>query len=79
MTDDLQLPMKLVIKDKEEFKKDILEYLKHHRRLKPVRFGYTVEYAESLEYGTGPLDQYQPTVHGGDYSYATIYKEIYDW
>ena len=51
----------------------------NHRKLKPVRFGYTVEYAESLEYGTGPLNNYQPTVNKGFYTYKSIYDGIYEW
>ena len=75
----LALPIKFKIKDTDDFKKNLLEYFREHRRLKPVRFGFTVEYAESLEYGTGPLSQFQPTVHGGAYTYKTIYNEIYAW
>ena len=71
----LQLPIRLVLKDPQKFKQDAEEYFKNHQKLKPVRFGYTVEYAESLEYGTGPLNQHQPTVNGGDYTYRTISKD----
>lgn len=75
----VKLPIKFKIKDEDAFKDALVEYLKNHRKLKPVRFGYTTDYAESLEYGTGPLDYFQPTVHGGNYSYNSIYNEIYEW
>lgn len=76
---EVELPVKFKIKNESDFKKDLAEYFEQHRKLKPVRFGYTVEYAESLEYGTGPLDNYQPTVHHGNYTFQSIYKEIYEW
>lgn len=75
----IKIPINFKVKDTDKLKKDLIEYLQNHRKLKPVRFGYTTEYAESLEYGTGPLDYFQPTVHGGSYSYKTIYNEIYEW
>lgn len=75
----VKLPIRFKLKDTEAFKDALVEYLKNHRKLKPVRFGFGEEYAESLEYGTGPLNQYQPTVHGGNYTYKTIYDAIYEW
>ena len=75
----VKLPVKFEIKNPEEFKKELMEYFQNHKKLKPVRFGYTTEYAESLEYGTGPLNQFQPSVKGGSYTYRTIYNEIYEW
>ena len=65
--------------DKDQFKKDLIEYLKNHQKLKPVRFGFTTDYAESLEYGTGPLNNFQPTVNGGNYTYKTVWNDIYEW
>lgn len=47
--------------------------------MKPVRFGFSVDYAESLEYGTGPLRNMQPTVDGGNYTYDKIWVEINIW
>lgn len=79
MTFVLNLPIKLVLKDPQKFKEDAKEYFENHQRLKPVRFGYTVHYAESLEYGTGPLSNYQPTVNGGNYTYKKIWDDIYEW
>lgn len=75
----LSIPIKLKVENTDEMKEDILKYLKNHSKLKPVRIGYTIEYAESLEYGTGPLNTIQSTVHGGSYSYRTIYNEILKW
>ena len=80
MTDDgLRLQITFRLADERQFKEDATEYFKQHKKLKTVRFGYTTDYAESLEYGTGPLKNFQPTVKGGNYSYETIYKEVYDW
>ena len=76
---NITLPIKWKIKNEAELKDSTKEYLKTHERLKPVRFGYTTSYAESLEYGTGPLSMRQPTVDGGNYSWDSIYEEIYDW
>lgn len=76
---DVRLPVKFVIKDQYALTEEIKNYLKDHKRLKPVRFGYTTDYAESLEYGTGPLNDFQPTVNGGSYTYKTIYRNIYEW
>lgn len=75
----VQLQLKFKLKNEEEMKEELKDFLENHKRLKPVRFGYTTGYAEALEYGTGPLSQLQPTVHDGDYSYKTIYDEIYNW
>lgn len=75
----VQLQLKFKLKNEEEMKEELKDFLENHKRLKPVRFGFSTGYAESLEYGTGPLSLYQPTVHGGDYSYKTIYDEIYNW
>lgn len=75
----LTLNIKLKLKNETELKEQLVNYLENHKKLKPVRFGYTTEYAESLEYGTGPLSLMQPTVHGGSYTYKRIYDEIYDW
>lgn len=72
----MKIPLKLRVElDKEEVKR----YFEQHKRLQPVRFGYTIDYAESLEYGTGPLRFAQRTVKGGNYTYQTIYKAIYEW
>ena len=76
---EVQIKLKFKLKNQDELKQQLKQYLEEHKKLQPVRFGYTTEYAESLEYGTGPLSQLQPTVHGGDYSYKTIYEEIYNW
>ena len=75
----LPLPIKFKIKDKDQFRKESIEYFKNHRKLRPVKCGYSTHYAEVLEYGCGPLNNYQPTVNGGDYSFKTIYDELYDW
>lgn len=75
----LNLPIKFKVKDADDFKKKAVEYFKEHRKLKPVVFGFSTDYAESLEYGTGPLSLYQPTVHHGNYTRETIYKALYDW
>lgn len=80
MSDDLRLPIRFVIhRNDADFKKDMVDYFTNHKKLKAVRFGYTTEYAEVLEYGCGPLNDFQPTVHGGSYTYKTIYDAIYDW
>ena len=76
---DLMLPIKFRLSDENEFREDLKRYLLNHSKLKTVRFGYTTDYAESLEYGTGPLKDFQPTVHGGNYTYETIYNAIYEW
>lgn len=75
----VQVPIKWKILNEAQLTEDVKNYLKTHKRLTPVRFGYTVKYAESLEYGTGPLNDYQPTVNDGDYTYKTIYDAIYEW
>ena len=76
---ELTIPIKFKLKDEEQFKKDAVEYFKEHKKLKPVRFGFTTDYAESLEYGTGPLTLYQPTVNGGNYTWKSIYDAIEYW
>ena len=50
----LTLNIKLKLKNETELKEQLVNYLENHKKLKPVRFGYTTEYAESLEYGTCP-------------------------
>lgn len=75
----VNLPIKWKIKDQGALTEEARNYFKEHKRLKPVRFGYTTSYAESLEYGTGPLSQRQDTVEGGNYSWDSIYKGIYEW
>ena len=79
MTDRLPLPIKFKIKDKDQMTKDAVDYFKEHRKLKPVFVGFTIEYAEVVEYGCGPLNDYQPTVNGGNYNYKTIFDAIYEW
>lgn len=68
----LNLPITFKIKDTDRFKEELRTYLKEHERIQPVRFGFETGYAESLEYGTGPLSLYQPTVNGGVYTYKSI-------
>lgn len=46
---EIPLRFKVVIDDK-----DVVEFLENHKRLAPIRFGYTTEHAEYQEYGTGP-------------------------
>lgn len=63
-----------------KFDRDEVErFLKEHKRLQPVRFGYDVEYAEVLEYGCGPLKHFQPTYWNGDYTFEAVYEEIDRW
>ena len=75
----IQLPLKFKLKNTDELKEELRKYLESHKRLQPVRFGFTTGYAEALEYGTGPLSMLQPTVQNGNYSYKTIYDAIYEW
>lgn len=70
-------------------KDEIARFIKEYRRpndtqddpsiFQPVEFGYTVDYAESLEYGTGPLRIIQPTVHSGNYTYEYIWDGLNEW
>lgn len=78
MSEPIALPIKFKVKE-IPFKKDAVEYFKEHKKLRPVRFGYSIHYAEVLEYGCGPLNDYQPTVDYGDYTYKSIYDQIYKW
>lgn len=49
------------------------------KKYQPVYFGFTTDYAEALEYGTGPLRDMQPTVHGGAYTYDSVWRDIDEW
>ena len=40
---ELTIPIKFKLKDEEQFKKDAVEYFKEHKKLKPVRFGFTTD------------------------------------
>ena len=44
-----------------------------------MQFGFKSGYAESLEYGTGPLNDYQPTVDNGNYTFKSVYDALYEW
>lgn len=75
----LHLPVRFVIRQDQAFIDETTEYFKNHHKLKPVRFGFDSGHAESLEYGTGPLSEYQPTVHNGNYNRDRIFTELYKW
>lgn len=75
----VQLPVRWKVKVDGTTVDEAREYFKNHERLKPVRFGFDTDYAEVLEYGCGPLNDFQPTVDGGSYTYDSIYKQIYKW
>lgn len=75
----IQIPIRWKLKDAQDVKQEFTDYLKNSNKLKPVRFGYSVDYAESLEYGTGPLKNMQIIVNGGNYTYESIWEDINEW
>lgn len=79
---NIEFEMRIEQKDLEEFLKDYQYIQGKDQKLKvmaPVRFGFTTDYAASLELGTGPLRDMQPLVHHGAYTYESIWKEIDEW
>ena len=74
----VRLPIKFVIKQ-QDIQEDAKKYFEQHKRLHPVRFGFSVAYAESLEYGSGPLRDFQPTVDGGNYTYESVWNGLNEW
>lgn len=54
-------------------------YFKEQERLRPAAMFCSTAYAESLEYGTGPLKDFQPTYNGGAYTYSGIVHELEYW
>lgn len=76
---NLQIPIRWKLKNIQDVQQAFKDNLKNDTRLKPVRFGYTVDYAESLEYGTGPLRDMQIIVDGGKYTYKSVWEGIDEW
>lgn len=54
-------------------------YMQKAEMLKPVKIMVSTEYAESLEYGTAPLENMVKSVHGGAYTRDMIFQELKDW
>lgn len=75
----IQIPIRWKLKDIQDVKREFIDYLKNSNKLKPVRFGYSVDYAESLEYGTGPLRDVQIIVDGGKYTYESVWEGLNEW
>lgn len=75
----LKIPIKFRIEVEKEDKHTLDRYLQNVDALKPIKIMVSTEYAEALEYGTGPLINMQKAVHGGAYTWDSIFQELKDW